>query len=151
VADLRQGPYGSYGVTGAAAKPPHGVGSLGIQVSDNATTQSPSAEKVAYGNEVDFYGNPVSGLSQAGFRVFQSQENADINPRNVPNISLEIDPNVGTSNYTSMVWVPDAAPVTNRWTGYLDAAGSGWSSRGQGLMAPPARVRGCDSSCRRSP
>jgi hypothetical protein len=125
VADLRQGPYGSYGVTGPSAQPPSGIGSLGIQVSDNATTQSPSAEKVAYGNEVDFYNHPVSGLTAAGFRVFQPQENADINPRNMPNITLEIDPNVGTSNYTSMVWLPDPAPVTNRWTGYLDATTTG--------------------------
>ena len=42
----------------------------------------------------------MSGLSQVGFRVFQTQENADINPRNMPNISLEINPNVGASNYT---------------------------------------------------
>ena len=125
VAELRQGPYGSFGVTGAAGKPPGGVGSLGIQVSDNATTQSPSAEKVAFGNEVDFYGNPVSALSQVGFRVFQTAENASINSRNMPNITLEINPNVGSSNYTSMVWVPDPAPVTNRWSGYLNATTTG--------------------------
>ena len=32
VADLRTGPYGSFGATGAAAGPPRGVGSLGIEV-----------------------------------------------------------------------------------------------------------------------
>ncbi|MGH2965693.1 MAG: hypothetical protein ACRDMH_09985 [Solirubrobacterales bacterium] len=125
VADLRAGPYGSFGATGGFASPPHGVGSLGIQVSDNANSGATTPEKVAFGNEVDFYGDPVSGLSQVGFRVFQTQENADINPRNMPNISLEIDPNVGTSNYTSMVWVPDAAPVTNKWTGFLNATTTG--------------------------
>ena len=65
IADLRSGPYGSFGVTGASAKPPFGTGSLGIQVSGNATNQSPAAEKVAFGNEVDFYnqqvGQPVEG------------------------------------------------------------------------------------------
>jgi len=142
IADLRQGPYGSFGVTGPAAAPPSGVGSLGIQVSDNANSGATTPEKVAYGNEVDFYGNPVSGLSQAGFRVFQAQENADINPRNMPNISLEIDPNVGTSNYTSMVWVPDAAPVTNRWSGYLDATTTGdWYFTGSA-----GTVTGCDQT-----
>ena len=30
IADLRQGPYGSFGVTGPSAAPPSGVGSLGI-------------------------------------------------------------------------------------------------------------------------
>jgi hypothetical protein len=126
VADLRTGPYGSYGVAGPSSKPPSGVGSLGIQVSDNATSGSPPAERVAFGNEVDFFGNPVSGLSQVGFRVFQTGENAMINSRNMPNITFEINPHVvGAGNYTSMVWVPDAAPVTNRWSGYLDATSTG--------------------------
>jgi hypothetical protein len=142
VADLRQGPYGSFGVTGPSAAPPLGVGSLGIQVSDNATSQSPAAEKVAFGNEVDFYGDPVSGLSRVGFRVFQTQENADISPSNMPNITLEIDPNVGTSNYTSMVWLPDPAPVTNRWTGFLNAATTGqWYFTGSA-----GTVTGCNQT-----
>ena len=112
VADLRAGPYGSFAFTGRSAQPPSGVGSLGIQVSDNATSGSPAAEKVAFGNEVDFLGNPVSGLSDVGFRVFQTSENAAINPRNMPNITLEINPRVvGAGSYTSMVWVPNAAPV----------------------------------------
>jgi hypothetical protein len=125
VADLRQGPYGSFGVTGPSAAPPLGVGSLGIQVSDNANTGSSPAEKVAFGNEVDFYGDQVSGLSRLGFRVFQTGENAAISPRNMPNITLEIDPNVGTSNYTSMIWDPPAAPVVDRWSGFINAATSG--------------------------
>src|SRR5581483_8599661 len=87
IAELRAGPYGSFAFPNS--KPPTGVGSLGIEVSDNATSGSPSAEKVAFGNEVDFRGNPVSGLSKVGFRVFQTGENAAINPRNMPNITLE--------------------------------------------------------------
>lgn len=125
VAALRPGPFGSYGVTGPAARPPFGVGSLGIQVSDNATSQSPTSEKVSFGNEVDFYGDPVSGLSDVGFRVFQTLENATIGARNMPNISLEINPNVASVNYTNMVWVPDPSPAPNRWSGYLNAATSG--------------------------
>ena len=126
VAELRAGPYGSFAATGPSARPPSGAGSLGIQVSDNATSGSPPAEKVAFGNEVDFLGNPVSGLSQVGFRVFQTGENAAINSRNMPNITFEINPHVtGAGSYTSMVWVPDAAPVTDRWTGNLDATSTG--------------------------
>ncbi len=127
IADLRPGPYGSFGVTGKPGKPPFGTGSLGIQVSGNATNQSPAAEKVAFGNEVDFFGNPVSGLSRVGFRVFQTGENATIGSRNMPNITLEIDPNLNATpaNYTSMIWVPDAAPVTDQWTGYIDATTTG--------------------------
>jgi hypothetical protein len=126
VADLRAGPYGSFGVTGASAHPPFGIGSLGIQVSDDATTVAGGpAEKVAYGNEVDFLGDLVSDLDRVGFRVFQPQENADINVRNMPNITLEINPDLTGRTYTSMVWVPDAAPVTNRWTGFIDATTTG--------------------------
>ena len=125
VADLRAGPYGTYGVTGAAAAPPGGIGSLGIQVSDDATSQSPASEKVSFGNEVDFYGNPVSGLAQVGFNVFQTVENATIGSRNMPNITLEINPNVASVNYTGMVWVPDPSPKLNRWSGFINAATTG--------------------------
>jgi hypothetical protein len=143
VADLRSGPYGSFGVTGPSSKPPFGTGSLGLQVSDNATTQSPPAEKVAFGNEVDFFGNPVSGLSKAGFRVFQTGENAAINARNMPNITLEINPHVASKTYTSMVWVPDAAPVIDQWTGYIDATTTGaWYFTNSAV----ATATGCDQT-----
>jgi len=143
VADLRQGPFGSFGVTGAAAAPPGGIGSLGLQVSDNANSGATTPEKVAYGNEVDFYGDPVSGLAQAGFNVFQTQENADINPRNMPNISLEINPHVASKTYTSMVWVPDPAPVTNKWSGFINAATTGdWYF----TNAAVATATGCDQT-----
>jgi hypothetical protein len=124
VADLRAGPYGSFGVTGPSASPPMGVGSLGIQVSDNALSGANPQEKVAFGNEVDFLGDQVATLTKVGYRVFQTQENADINPRNMPNIALEINPQTGSA-YTTMVWVPDAAPVTNRWSGFIDATTTG--------------------------
>jgi hypothetical protein len=125
VADLRAGPYGSFGLSGPSAAPPGGIGSLGIQVSDDATSQSPASEKVSFGNEVDFFGDPVSGLSEAGFNVFQTVENASISSRNMPNITLEINPNVAGVNYTGMVWVPDPAPVLNRWSGFINAATTG--------------------------
>jgi hypothetical protein len=125
VADLRSGPYGSFGNTGPSSKPPYGFGSLGIQVSDDATGASPPSEKVAFGNEVDFLGHDVADLNRVGFHVFQPQENADINPRNMPNITLEINPDCCSSTYTSMVWVPDPAPVTNKWSGFIDATTTG--------------------------
>ena len=111
-------------MTGAASRPPAGVGSLGIQVSDNAVSGSPASEKVAFGNEVDFHGNPVSGLSEVGFRVFQTTENAASDPRNMPNITLEINPRVARKTYTAMVWVPNPAPFTD-WSGFLNATTTG--------------------------
>lgn len=125
VADLRTGPFGSFGVED---EPPFGKGSLGIEVADSATTRVPPAEKVDFGNEVDFFGDPVLELDQTGFHVFQTGENVSFGgPRNMPNIRFEIDPNLTTnpSNFTTMVWNPAAAPVVNRWSGYLDATTTG--------------------------
>ena len=59
VAALRNGPFGSFGVTGPSARPPYGTGSLGIEVADSSTSLTPPSEKVDFGNEVDFYGDPV--------------------------------------------------------------------------------------------
>ncbi|MFH8731891.1 hypothetical protein [Streptomyces sp. NPDC017964] len=73
VAALRNGPFGTYGVTGTAARPPYGVGSLGIEVADKSTSRPDSAaEKIDFGNEVDFYNMPVLGLNKLGFHVFQT-------------------------------------------------------------------------------
>jgi hypothetical protein len=133
VAALRKGPYGSIGVTGPSSRPPYGIGSLGIETANNSTTLAPPAEKVDFGNEVDFYGDQVLALTKVGFHVFQTNENASPlagqggSPRNMPNIRFEIDPNgaVNPSNYTTMVWDPPAAPVVNRWSGYIDATTTG--------------------------
>jgi len=141
VGDLRSGPYGSFGVTGPASKPPFGTGSLGLQVSDSALSGGTPQEKVAFGNEVEFFGDPVSGLNRAGFRVFQTGENAAISPSNMPNIAIEINPQTG-STYSTMVWVPDPAPVTNRWSGFINATTTGdWFFTGQAGTAT-----GCNQS-----
>jgi hypothetical protein len=121
VAELRTGPY----VTGPAGSPPFGKGSLGIEVNNVPGF----IEKVDFGNEVDFYGDPVLALNQVGFHVFQTQENVDAGgPGNMPNIRFEIDPNkAGGGDYTTMVWNPGPAPVVNRWSGYIDATiGKSW-------------------------
>ncbi|MFD9544353.1 hypothetical protein [Streptomyces sp. NPDC060022] len=129
VADLRNGPFGSFGVTGPSASPPYGQGSLGIEVADESTSLNPGSEKVDFGNEVDFYGDPVQGLRRVGFHVFQTGENVAYGgDENMPNIRFEIDPNLTglNDNYSTMVWVPDASPVTNRWSGFIDATTSGY-------------------------
>lgn len=128
--DLRAGPFGSFGVTGAVAAPPYGEGSLGISVADNATTLSPPSEKASFGNEVDFLGDEVGGVTEVGFHVFQTGENAAISPSNLPNITFEVDANLASlpaDNYSSLVWVPDPATFSGgaSWTGYLDATSTG--------------------------
>ncbi|MEV6699333.1 hypothetical protein AB0M68_19520 [Streptomyces sp. NPDC051453] len=145
VAALRNGPFGSFGVTDASARPPYGRGSLGIEVADGSTTLSPPSEKVDFGNEVDFYGDSVLGLNQVGFHVFQTDENVSYGgPGNLPNIRFEIKPNLSasTSTYSSLVWVPDAPAMTGRWSPYLDAATSGkWF-----LTGNAGSVTGCNQT-----
>ncbi|MDI5973772.1 hypothetical protein POF50_031285 [Streptomyces sp. SL13] len=151
VAALRNGPFGSFGVQGPSARPPYGQGSLGIEVADHSTTLNPPSEKVDFGNEVDFYGDPVLGLNQVGFHVFQTSENiaygggGAAGARNLPSIRFEIDPNLTanpTNHYTTMVWVPDASPVTDRWSPYLDATTTGtWFLTGNAGL-----VTGCNQN-----
>ncbi|WP_327686460.1 hypothetical protein [Streptomyces sp. NBC_00467] len=128
VAALRNGPFGSFGVQGASARPPYGQGSLGIEVADDSTSLTPSSEQVSFGNEVDFYGDPVLGLNQVGFHVFQTGENISYGgPGNLPNIRFEINPNLtaAPTTYSSMVWNPAPSPVVDRWSPYLDATTTG--------------------------
>lgn len=130
VAELRNGPFGSFGVTGPAARPPYGEGSLGIEVSVVPTTPTAFAEKIDFGNEVDFFGKPVSGLTRVGFHVFQTGENISYGgAANLPNIRFEIDPNLASNGttYSTLVWVPAALPPasTNQWSPFIDATQNG--------------------------
>ncbi|MBZ9645532.1 hypothetical protein [Streptomyces sp. PSKA30] len=127
VAELRDGPFGSFDVQGPSARPPYGQGSLGIAVASNSTSLTPPSEKVDFGNEVDFFGDRVLGLNQVGFHVFQTRENVGYGgPGNMPNIRFEIDPDVGTDNYSTLVWVPGPSPVTDRWSPYINATSTGY-------------------------
>lgn len=130
IGELRPGPFGSFGVTGAAGEPPFGEGSVGLQVKDGT-------EKVAFGNEVDFFGDDPTAIDEVGFQVFQTGESCGFSggvcttPRNMPNITFELDPNVGGAsnavNYTSLVYVPDGVPAAerDRWSAYIDATATG--------------------------
>ena len=130
VAMLRDGPYGSFGHTGPGSEPPFGKGSLGLEVNGSPNVSGGAVEKTDFGNEVDFLGDPVLGITDIGFQVFQTGENVSINARNMPNIRLEIDANLNSlpaDNYTTMVWVPDPAPAasTDEWSPYIDATTTG--------------------------
>lgn len=131
VADLRDGPYGSYDKTGPSARPPYGTGGLGIEVA----SVPGNTEKVDFGNEVDFYGDPVLGLTNVGFHVFQTNENVLAGGvDNLPNIRFEIDPNLTSlpgTNYSTLVWLPAAVspafPASeNQWSPYIDATQNGY-------------------------
>jgi hypothetical protein len=116
---LRAGPTVAPG-TGTGA-PPFGDGSLGLLV-DDPTGAATADEKAAFGNQVDFAGDPVSGLDEVGFRVFTTGENSGSGV-NMPNIAFEVDPNItgNASNFSTLVFVPDANSAVNQWSGYIDA------------------------------
>ena len=128
VAALRSGPFvGSQG-------PPFGIGSLGIGVSDNALAGPDPAERASFGNEVDFIGRPLADISEIGFHVFQTAENASVSAGNLPNITFEINPNLAStpSGFSSLVFQPSPPAALSVWSSYRDgaAAGSEWRLTG---------------------
>lgn len=131
VAELRDGPF-AISPQGSVTSPPFGKGSLGIEVANDGASTT-TAEKVSFGNEVDFAGDPVSGLTQVGFQIFETAEDTQTpgSPFNLPNITLEINPDKDNATYTSMVWNPAPLPADelDQWSPYLDAASTsyrGW-------------------------
>ena len=89
VGELRDGPYGSFKFEGPSTTPPFGKGSLAIRVSENATNSSPPSEKVDFGNEVDFKGDPFleinrGRLPRVQYRRERCREHAEHQVRDGP-------------------------------------------------------------------
>jgi Collagen triple helix repeat (20 copies) len=107
--DLRSGP----------ATPPFGTGSLKFLVGYGPTVSE--QEKAAYGNEQDFFGNPVAGLNVVAFDVYTTGENNALGNPNMPSITFEVDPNLTATatNFSSMVFVPNNT-ASNAWS-HIDA------------------------------
>jgi hypothetical protein len=101
VGALRGGPFAGGGLT-----PPLGSGSVELETADNT-------EKVAFGNETDFAGDPVSGLDQIGYQFFVTGEDLGRYLGNEPNITFEINPHVASKTYTSFVYVPPNRPTAS--------------------------------------
>jgi len=99
---------------------PFGVGSLNIRTGSNS-------DKAAFGNALDFLGDPVADLTSVSFHVFTTGENIDINPANLPNIAIEIAANLEpvVGDYTTMVFTP---PNTNipGWHEFDATTGASW-------------------------
>src|SRR5687768_4399263 len=131
VAELRNGMSSRLTPDGVLTEPPFGKGSLGIEVSVYPGVAvgpgESKEEKVDFGNEVDFFGDPIAALNEVGFHVFQTGENVGYGgPNNLPNIRFEIDP-PGVFTFSTMVWVPDGSgvPAVNQWSPYIDATTNG--------------------------
>ena len=124
---------------GATATPPFGDGALAMSVEGTPRSANNSlAEQATFGNETDFAGDPLNGISEVGFHVYQTGENNGRGTPNMPAIKLEIDPNLTatSSNFSTLqVLVPNSA--ANQWSGYIDGtevaaspSGSGWIMSG---------------------
>ncbi|PZG16203.1 hypothetical protein [Nonomuraea aridisoli] len=128
---LREGPYGRTGTAFAATQaPPYGQGSLGIIVGSGN-------DKIAFGNETIFAGDRLSSIRTLRYWVFAGVDS--LAGVSLPNITIEADPNVGTADYTSLVYLPDSstspsAPATrtpNVWQQYdASTTGSRWYATG---------------------
>jgi Collagen triple helix repeat (20 copies) len=134
---LRSGPFST--AWGPAVQPPLGQGSLGIRTGSGSDAAS-------FGDEVDFAGNLVSGLTNVGFSVYTTNENQDMGGNNqsfdnLPSISFEINPNLGSATYTSMTYVPPVGTTdtAGKWTSYNAATEGGWylsSGSGACVLGP---------------
>jgi hypothetical protein len=129
---LRAGPYSrnTIGSGPALVPPPYGVGSLGIIVGTGA-------EKVSFGNETDFFGLPLRDLNVMKYWVYAGADS--LVGVSLPLISIEVNPHLGTSTFTSLNYVPESsvppsappARVPNTWQQYAaTAAGSSWYATG---------------------
>ncbi|MFF3445067.1 hypothetical protein [Streptosporangium sp. NPDC002721] len=128
----RIGPYERDPASSSSATepPPYGVGSLGIIVGD-------SPDRITFGNETDFAELSISDLTILRYWAFAGTNSpAEVS---VPGLSIEIDPNVGSANYATLIYLPDSstapsAPgsqLPNTWQQYdASAAGSQWYATG---------------------
>ena len=132
-------------VEGAAA--PVGDGSLGFAVAN-------ASEKVAFGNEVDYKGEMVTGINKVGFSVFTTGEDQKINIDNLPNITFEVDPtgfaNTTGPNYSSLVFNPAGAGLTTNTFSAIDAtsatAGVWYFTGATGTTSVATKPRSAPSS-----
>jgi hypothetical protein len=135
-ADYRTGPFGSFGTAG---QPPFGNGSLNLSVAS-------ANDKIAFGNEVDFFNNPVAALTQVGYQVFTTGENSQTpvvptnGTLNMPSIAFEINPHgagATTTTFSTMVFTPAANSPADAWSPFIDATTTGlWGLTGSQFNSP---------------
>ncbi|MFC0552783.1 hypothetical protein ACFFHJ_17995 [Planotetraspora thailandica] len=147
---LRLGPYGRTSVTDAAAtqRPPYGIGSLGLIVGGDD-------DHIQFGNETDFAGTPLSSINVLKYWIFTGTD-ADVFPMiNLPTLNMEVDPNQGTVEYTSLVYLPNSstspsAPAVRApqvWQQFdASAAGSRWYMTRPGTLTMCIQANPCSFS-----
>jgi len=125
------------GLATTSTASPLGDGALSLHTAS-------AADKVAFGNEVDFAGLIVKDLGTVGFSVYTTGENNALG-NNMPAIVFEIDPNVSAvaSNYSSLVYVP-ANGAANQWTTFNATADDAkhWGLTGGAFNATACSING---------
>ncbi len=108
IAQFTVGPFGRTNEANYAATvaPPHGNGSLHLGVNEG--------DRIAFGTESEFAGLDLDAISALKFWVFVGLD-SDPTPRDMPNLSLEVDPGLTSSSYSTLIYVPQTAPK-NSWT-----------------------------------
>ncbi|WP_239514588.1 hypothetical protein [Streptosporangium sp. 'caverna'] len=103
---------------------------MGIIVGD-------SPDKITFGNETDFAELSISDLTTLKYWAFAGTNSPD--EVSVPRLSIEVDPNVGSASYATLIYLPDtsvspSAPsprLPNTWQQYdTSAAGNQWYATG---------------------
>ena len=136
-AHLAMGPFTN--TLGAGIRrPPLGMGSLDLETG--------SGDRAAFGNEVSFNRDLVSGLTSLGFSVFTTKEN-NSRGHNMPSILIEINPNLRAArgaDYAAMVFTPPNGHP-GRWSSF-DATnnrlGSTWGLSGKAGSAINCSLNG---------
>jgi len=105
---LRSGPSAAGDVA-----PPSGVGSLGLRT-------GAATDKAAFGDQVDFAGQPLSGIDTVSYYVFTTGENNAASASNLPSVAFEVNPHAAGSTFSTLVYAP-AQAAANTWT-KLDAS-----------------------------
>ena len=131
---LRAGPSAA-----GPAAPPLGIGSVGIRT-------GAGTDRAAFGNQVDFVGDPVSGLTAVGYSVFTTGENNGAAPNNMPSIAFEINPNLTTFpgvGFSTIVYLPEngAPNVWSNFNAVTDPANH-WGGTGAAFAGSPCDING---------
>jgi hypothetical protein len=127
---LRSGPTSNW--YGTMVKPPMGVGSLGIRTASGN-------DKVSFGNEVDFQGKALAGISDVSFWQYTTGENVAKAANNLATVAFEINPNNGAQTYSTLTYVVDAIPG-NAWTKVTTDAKKWW------LTGAAGTATGCNQT-----
>jgi hypothetical protein len=90
-----------------------GVGSLGIRT-------GATSDKSSFGNQVDFVGQPFSGVTAVSYSIFATGEDLSASLTNTPSISFELSFN--GLDFHTLFYQPSLRAIdANRWT-FKDAA-----------------------------